>query len=109
MKLEDIIRMPIQDEEDLLRLKKAVTKTKWFSRFDANDLTTDVLETGYRKVIQKYPARISYIMNASENAWSFMIRENGTHVTTIICKTLYEGLCKTIIALYGYNVLGKKF
>lgn len=111
MKLEDILHMKIDDNESLTKLQKAVLKTKWFRRFEADELTLEVLEEGYKKVIKKYPVRIAYINSASEKAWSFMIKEvvEHQHIYTIIARTLYEGMCKSILVLYGYIELDKMF
>ena len=111
MKLEDILHLKINSDKSFTKLQKAVLKTKWFKRFDLDELTLEVLEEGYKKVIKKYPVRIAYINSASEKAWSFMIKEvvEHQHIYTIIARTLYEGMCKSILVLYGYIELGKMF
>jgi len=111
MKLEDILYLKIDNDKSLTKLQKAVLKTKWFKRFDLDELTLEVLEEGYKKVIKKYPVRIAYINSASEKAWSFMIKEvvEHQHIYTIIAQNLYEGMCKSILVLYGYIELGKMF
>ena len=111
MALEDFIMLNAESKENFTKLRKAVLKTKWFSRFSLEELTTDVLEEGYKKITKKYPVRIAYIMNASERAWSIMIKRSDSHVHihTISALTLHEGFCKAILVLYGYLVKGKPF
>lgn len=109
--MEKLIMLKVENEKDLLRLKKAVLKTKWFKRFELDELTLEILEEGYKKIIKKYPIRIAYIQASSENAWGFMIKETKSHqhVRTVIARDLYEGMCKSILVLYGVIFLGKKF
>lgn len=108
--IEDLIIMDCRLPEDMAKLKRAVNKTKWFERFDFEDITPSTVEEGYLKVEKKYKIRIGYIQKASELSWCIMLKDkDGKWIESIICHTLFEGMCKTILVLYGYLVKGIKF
>lgn len=111
MAIVDYIRLKVEGDAEIDKLRKAVIKTKWFARFDPEELSLEVLENGYKKVSTKYEAGIGYVRSGSEESWTFMVKDFKTHewVETIAALTLYEGLCKTILVLYGYIEKGMLF
>lgn len=110
-KITDFIRIDIREGDNLSRLKRAVLKTKWFSRFTEDQLTLETIETGYRKVSEKYDVGVSYIMRASAHSWSVAVQDFNTHkwVESFTAMSLYEAMCKTMLVLYAYVELGIKF
>jgi len=92
-------------EENVDRIKQILTKTKWLEKFadTPENLTLDVLERLYKKVIKKYPAQIGYIQNAGDNSWAFSLKHTETHewLYTIYAYTLWEGIAKSLIVLYA--------
>lgn len=99
-----------KNKDGLKKLQKSVAKTKWFKRYEPEDLTMEILEKGYRKVSEKYGAKISYVMNANSISWSFTIltREHKW-ITNVYSETLTEGMLKVIIVLYAHLVKGHPF
>ena len=109
--LESIIADKYEKEENIKRLKIALTKTKWLEKYKPEEIDISVLEKLYRKVTNKYPGRIGYIQNAGDDSWAFMVRheETGQWIHTAYAITLFEGIAKTILILYGYFIKGIKF
>lgn len=110
-KIEKIINLKISSEKDLEGLKKVLLKIKWFKGSSLEKLTLINLEKAYRKIVKKFPARISYIQQASDKAWAFQIRreDNFLWLNTIYAESIEEGLIKVILTLYAHFVLGIKF
>jgi hypothetical protein len=109
-KIELLLNMDCRLPENMAKLKKAVNSMKWFERFEFEEITPNTVEQGYLRVEKKYGIRIGYIQKASELSWSIMIKsDEGKWIDTVICHTLFEGMCKTMIVLYGYLVKGIKF
>ena len=99
-------RLPV----NMTKVKKLVHKTKWFKKFEFEELTMDVLEEGYNKIASKYKVRIGYINKASEFSWVIMIKtDEGKWIETVYCHKFYEGMCKVLIVLYGYLIKGIPF
>lgn len=110
MKIIDFLRMDCRLPVNMVKLKKAVNMTKWFERFDFEQLNIDVLEEGYNKVAKKFECRIGYIMRASEDSWCIMVKEeSGKWINTIYCNKFEEGMCKVILTLYGYYIKGQRY
>jgi len=109
--LEDILSFDIRVGENNKRLRTALTKTKWLERFSPEELTIEVLEKIYRKVIKKYPGSLAYIQSAGEDSWAFMVRqeETGAWIHTVYAITLFEGIAKVILVMYGYFIKGLTF
>lgn len=110
MGIEDFINMDCRLPENMAKLKRAVNKTKWFERFDFEEITPSTIEEGYLKVEKKYGVRVAYIHKVSELSWGIMIKDaEHKWVETVYCNTLFEGMCKVILVLYGYLIKGMKF
>ncbi len=111
MKLIDVIKMPVRDERDLTRLKRALLMTKWFARFDLTSLDISLIEAGYKKIANKHSVKITYVVAASEKSWNFIIRDisSGNHIYTVTARELTEGLIKSILVMFGYIEKGMAF
>lgn len=112
-KLKSIIRLDVREDKNRQKLVKALLKTKWLKKFDLDAIeSTKLLEKLYRKVIKKYPGHISYVMSDGENqTWALMVKnsDTGEWIFTVYAVTLWEGLAKVLLVLYGYHILGYKF
>lgn len=111
MKLEDFLVLDIRVEGNKELLQRALSKTKWLEKFSPKEIEIEVLETLYKKVVKKYDGGIAYVQNAGDDSWSFMIRNHKTNawINTIYAYTLFEGMAKTVLVLYGYYIRGMKF
>lgn len=113
MTLQEILGLRYDVEGNKKRLQKALSKTKWLERFADNpeDITLEVLESLYRKVITKYPAKIGYIKSAGNGSMLCMIKNYETHkwIETIYFISFWECMAKVILVQYGYCILGIKF
>ena len=111
--IEKIVMLDARAPENLALIKVALSKTKWLEKYsqDTEKITISVLEKLYEKIVEKYDAQIAYIQPAGDNSWAIMIKNNKTHawVTTVYSKTLFEGMAKAILVLYGYLVKGTNF
>jgi len=111
--IEKIVILDARIPENLDLIKLALSKTKWLEKYsqDIEKITLSVLERLYEKIVEKYDAQIAYIQPAGDNSWVIMIKNNKTHawITTVYSKTLFEGMAKAILALYGYLVKGINF
>ena len=110
-KVESLLILDFRKKENKKKIKSMLIKTKWFKRFNIEDINIEVLEQGYRKVIEKYPALISYVHQSSRDSWAFNLKrsDNNQWIHTIYCNTLEEGMIKTMIVLYAYFIKGMRF
>jgi len=111
MTLEKLLVLDLRVEGNEELLKTGLSKLKWLERFEADEITIDVLEKLYSKLIKKYPAHIGYIQDAGDNSWVFMIKHKETHtwINTVYGITLFEGMAKTILTFYGYFIKENPF
>jgi len=109
--LEDILSFDIRVGKNEERLRTALTKTKWLERFSQKELNIEILEKVYRKAAKKYCGSLAYVQSAGDKSWAFMIRndESGAWIHTVYAITLFEGLAKTILVLYGYFIKEMNF
>ena len=105
MTIEKAILLDLREQDNKALLKVALSKLKWLERFSPEEITIDILENVYKKVISKYPAQIAYIQSGSDS-WVIMIKNTETHawVNTVYSLTLFEGMAKTVLTLYAYFV-----
>lgn len=113
MTLREILNLRFDVEGNKEKLQKALSKTKWLERFADNpeDITLEVLESLYRKVITKYPAKIGYIQSAGDGSMLCMIKnfENYHWIETIYFISFWECMAKVVLVQYGYCIKGINF
>lgn len=113
MTLQEILQLRIDQRGNKERLQKALSKTKWLERFadSPEDITLEMLESLYRKVITKYPAKMAYIQSAGDESMLCMIKNYETHqwIETIYFKSFWECMAKVILVQYGYCIKGINF
>ena len=113
MTLKDILYLRIDVDGNKEKIQKALSKTKWLERFKGNpeNITLELLEKLYKKIVKKYEVRIAYIQNAGDGSMCCMIKNFKTHtwVETIYFVSFWECMAKVILVQYGYCKKGIKF
>jgi hypothetical protein len=111
MKFEDIVGIDCREAENKQKLRKALTKTKWLERFTPDEIDIEVLEKLYKKVANKYPVRIAYIQNASNDSMLVMMKniESNAWIYTAYFISFWECMAKVILVMYGYIIMGINF
>lgn len=111
MSIAKVLLLDMRKKENEDKIRSLLVKTKWLAKFEKEELTVEILEKCYRKVTKKYPAYLSYIMSCSEESWSFMLKNSDDHkwIETVYAITLFEGLAKILIVLYGHFVKNMAF
>lgn len=113
MKLQDILSIRIDEDGGKQKLERALSKTSWLEKFsdDTSKITLEKLESLYKSVSNKYPAKIGYIQPAGDDSMLCMIKNVESHswIETIYFKSFWECMAKVIIVQYAYCIKGVKF
>lgn len=110
-KLEDFVRMKCEAEEDIELLQRVLSKTSWLNKFEPEEITLQVLEKLYWKIVRKYHARIAYIQHAGDDSFIAMIKLDvgSLWLESVYFIGFFEGMAKAILVLYGYFIKGINF
>jgi len=107
--LRQILDINWRKEEQKAYLIKYVSQIDWLKN---NKLTPDLetLEILYRKLRNKYPITIGYIMNSSTNSWVCMIKTTDNHqwVNTVYGCCFHELMLKSIVVFEHFIIFGDK-
>lgn len=109
-KVEKLLSLDFKKEESKRKINLALSKTKWLKgKYEADEITFDILEILYRKVKNKYRVGIAYIMDATEESYSVMIKDfdSHEHVTTLYVHSLEEAISKALLILYDVCIILK--
>lgn len=98
--------MKVENDLDMIRLKKALSKTKWLEKLDPEEITIEKLESLCKQVSKKYPIHVAYIMNHKDGFSTAMIKNSKTNswIETVYFQTFFELAAKSILVFYGYIV-----
>lgn len=108
VKISELLLLDIRKDGSIELIKEALRRLPFFSEAS---ITTDSIEEAIKKMQKKYPVKLSYIMGSSGDNdeepatyYSLMIKRIDTHehIKTIYAITLFEGLAKTAIFMFGY-------
>jgi len=104
--IEKLVVLDVRIPGNKELLLSALSKTKWLDKYSQDEITLEILEKLYLKVKNKYSVSIGYIQDAGDNSWVFMIKNTETHswINTVYAISLFEGMAKSILTLYGYLV-----
>jgi hypothetical protein len=113
LKLNDLLSLRFDEKGGKETIQRALSKTKWLERFadDPEQITLEALESLYRKVVKKYPAKIGYIQTSGDDSFLCMIKnfDSQQWVETIYFVSFYECMAKVILVQYAYCIKGINF
>ena len=103
-----------ENPENKEKLRKIVSKFKWFKKCDFVDFAK--LEKAYLKVKEKYGFSIQYIMPVPKNKktkqdyWVMSLKnEKGSWIYTVYGMDFEECMLKAFVVFYGVIFEGEKF